>query len=64
MDRGVWQTSPCSWKELDTIERLIHIMGYACMCMLSRFSHVRLLETLWPIAHQAPLSIGFPRQEY
>ena len=23
----------------------------------------RLLETLWPVAHQAPLSMGFPRQE-
>ena len=23
----------------------------------------RLLETLWTVAHQAPLSMGFPRQE-
>ena len=22
------------------------------------------LETLWTVAHQAPLSMGFPRQEY
>ena len=33
-------------------------------CMLSRFSHVRFFATLWTIAHQAPLSMGFPRQEY
>ena len=29
--------------------------------MLSHFSHV---ATLWTIAYQAPLSIGFSRQEY
>ena len=22
------------------------------------------IETLWPVAHQAPLSMGFPRQEH
>ena len=27
-------------------------------------SHVRLFVTPWTIAHQAPLSMGFPRQEY
>ena len=27
-------------------------------------SHVRLFGTPWTIAHQAPLSMGFPRQEY
>ena len=33
-------------------------------CMLSHFSHVRLCATLWTAAHQAPLSMGFSRQEY
>ena len=33
-------------------------------CVRSRFSHVRLFVTLWTVAHQAPLSIGFSRQEY
>ena len=28
------------------------------------FSHVRLFATLWIIAHQAPLSMEFPRQDY
>ena len=28
------------------------------------FSHVRLLATPWTAAHQAPLSMGFSRQEY
>ena len=32
--------------------------------MLGCFGHVQLFATLWTIAHQAPLSIGFPRQEY
>ena len=27
-------------------------------------SHVELFATLWTVAHQAPLSTGFPRQEY
>ena len=26
--------------------------------------HVQLFATPWTIAHQAPLSMGFPRQEY
>ena len=32
--------------------------------MLSHFSPVRHFETLWTIARQAPLSMGFSRQEY
>ena len=32
--------------------------------VLSRFSHVRLFVTLWTVAHQVPLSMGFSRQEY
>ena len=35
-----------------------------CVCVLSRFSHVQLFVTLWTIAHQAALSMGFSRQEY
>ena len=27
-------------------------------------SNVQLFPTPWSIAHQAPLSLGFPRQEY
>ena len=32
--------------------------------MLSHFSHVQLGATPWTIAHQAPLSMGFSKQEY
>ena len=34
------------------------------MCVLSHFSRVQLFVTLWTIAHQSPLSMGFFRQEY
>ena len=33
-------------------------------CALSRFSCVRLCATLWTVACQTPLSIGFSRPEY
>ena len=36
----------------------------ACVCGLSLFSRVGLPATPWSAAHQAPLSIGFSRQEY
>ena len=32
--------------------------------MLSHFSRVQLSEILWTMALQAPLSMGFSRQEY
>ena len=34
------------------------------VCMLILFSHVQLFVTLWTVAHQAPLSMGFSRHEY
>ena len=33
-------------------------------CVLSCFSHVQLFATEWTVTHQAPLSMGFSRQEY
>ena len=32
-----------------------------CVCVLS---HTQLFATPWTAARQAPLSMGFPRQEY
>ena len=32
-----------------------------CVCVLS---HVQLFVTAWTVAHQAPLIMGFSRQEY
>ena len=37
--------------------------GISCMPAQS-VSHFWLFATLWTVAHQAPLSMGFPRQEY
>ena len=34
-----------------------------CECVLSHFSHVWIFVTLWTITCQAPLSLGFSRQE-
>ena len=36
----------------------------ARVCVLRRFSSLHLCVTLWTVARQAPLSMGFPRQEY
>ena len=32
--------------------------------MLNHFNSVQLFRTLWTVAHQAPLSMGFSSQEY
>ena len=34
------------------------------VCALSRFSYVQLFATLWTMACQASMSLGFSRQEY
>ena len=41
-------------------ERIYILHAY----MLSHFSPVQLFVTLWTVAHQSPLSMGFSRQEY
>ena len=37
--------------------------GTVCGCVLNCLSHVRLFPTLWTVARQAPLSIGFSKKE-
>ena len=34
------------------------------LLLLSHFSRIQLFATLWTVAHQVPLSMGFSRQEY
>ena len=36
----------------------------ACVCVLSHFSRVQLFVTVWTVAGQAPLSLGFSRKEH
>ena len=43
---------------------LITLSDIQCVLVLSPLSHVPFLVTLWTAAHQAPLSMGFSRQEY
>ena len=42
--------------------------AYVCVCVcaraLSRFTHVQPFVTIGTVARQAPLSMGFSRQEY
>ena len=41
--------------------------SYVCVCVLVRvllLSRVQLFETPWTVAHPAPLSMEFSRQEY
>ena len=44
--------------------KIIEISHIVHECLLSHFSHVRLFATLWTVANQAPLSMGFSEQEY
>ena len=34
------------------------------LCLHCLLNHIRLFATLWTVAHQAPLSMGFSRQVY
>ena len=47
---------------LKNMEKLT--LRFTDVCMLSRFSCVQFFVTPWTVAHQAPLSMGFSRQEY
>ena len=42
------------------------LMSWVSMCQLCNLAHacVCMLATLWNGAHQAPLSMGFSRQDY
>ena len=47
-----------------TIEHIDCFQVFTIMCVLSCFSCVRLFATIWTVAHQHPLSMGFSRLEY
>ena len=43
---------------------LISMLLLLLLLLLSHFSRVQLCGTPWTAAHQAPLSLGFSRQEH
>ena len=55
---GTPPSSPC-FSSSSSME----IRTIVCVCVQS-LSHVQLFVTPWTLACQAPLSMGFPRQEY
>ena len=65
---GAEGTSHARGEESFKIQRMAGDAFYICTsisdCMLNHFSYVQLFVTLWTGAHQAPLSMGFSRQEY
>ena len=65
--RLLWGAYPSLWGtprgHLDLPFGLEHWLSLDA-CMLSCFSCVRLFGSLWTVACQAPLSMGFSRQEY
>ena len=50
------------WKTEEQ-ENMLDYAENMCACVLSHFSLVQFFETLWTVAHQAPLSMGFSGQE-
>ena len=48
----------------DMFPVFLDLMMSLLMCVLSRFSHVQLFATVLIVACQAPMSLGFSRQEY
>ena len=54
---GIWYDVSCEREEGHIREGLLLLL------LLSRFSRVRLCATPETAAHQAPLSLGFSRQE-
>ena len=61
------------WRRVATAQTLFWCISFislanysrllACVRLLSHFSCVQLFATLWTVAHQAPLSMGFSRPE-
>ena len=49
---------------LQNMYRMFQPQALWTVCVLSWLSHVPLFVTLWTVAHQAPLSMWFSRQEY
>ena len=55
---------PPAFLDLQPLPLSSHHSKLCLLLLLSLFSRVRLCATLWTVAHQAPLCVGFSRQEY
>ena len=53
----------CGWKSNGCGPEDNAVCVCVCVCVFGCFSPVWLFVTLWTVAHQAPLSIGFSWQE-
>ena len=58
------QGSPCFYRNEKPLKGFEKRSNMLLLLLLSRFSRVRLCATPWTAAYQAPLSMGFSRQEY
>ena len=57
----IWDFS--LWTRVTDIQSMAATNHGCPSCVLSHFSRVQLLVTLWTAPHQAPLSLGLPREE-
>ena len=57
-------TKPIQWETgLGLLNSVFLWIQDMCVCALNPFSHALLSAMLWTVACQAPLSVGFSRQE-
>ena len=61
---GIMPENEISDTEKDKYCLILLICVCVCVCVCELFSHVWLFATLWTVAHQDPLSMGFSRLEY
>ena len=55
---------PLWQKKVQLWYTLLPLCDHPCCAVLCCFSRVQLFVTPWTVAYQAPLSMGFSRQEY